>query len=105
MVKSEEILGNERMEPSIFSEGERRDSENRRGSLSALFSSDDATVRYFWQAWEAGSFCSFEDMLCRLVVALAKEKKKYLDMVLHGMPVQPVFIEKNRCPEENADDK
>jgi len=76
MVKNEEILEHARMAVSIFSEGMRRESENRKESVAKLFGADDATVRHFWQAWEAGAFCSFEDMLCRLVAALAEEKKK-----------------------------
>jgi len=45
-----------RMAASIFSEGTRRENESRKEAVAKLFSADDATVRHFWQVWEAGGF-------------------------------------------------
>ena len=38
----------------------------------------DPTVKRFLDAWQYGSFQSFEQMLCRLTVQLAEEKAEYL---------------------------
>ena len=86
-----------RMAASIFSEGMRRENENRKEAVAKMFDADDATVRHFWQAWQAGGFCSFEDMLCRLVVVLVEEKKTFHGWLVDGINnrANSVLIPKN----------
>ena len=73
------------------------EAQRKRCALERLWeiAHHDSTVWRFLEAWRAGSFPSFEEMLCQLAAQLATEKADYLKTAtkaFHLSPLPPVII-------------